>query len=66
MSNNAYSTEIYSYNWEENKKEKLYTINDPSIVIVNELQADADNLYWSYFDKKEYQLVEFSLSIQKH
>jgi len=45
MSNNAYSTEIYSYNWEENKKEKLYTINDPSIVIVNELQADADNLY---------------------
>lgn len=62
MSNNVNSTEIYSYNWEENRKEKLYTINDPSIVIVNELQADADNLYWSYFDKKEYQLVEFSLN----
>lgn len=62
MSNNVNSTEIYSYNWEESKKEKLYTINDPSIAIVNELQADENSLYWSYFDKKEYKLVEFSLN----
>ena len=34
------------------KRKNFYTINDPSIVIVNELQADADNLYWSYFDKR--------------